>query len=109
MTQIEFDALADQYEDRTGHMSFRHAMMRTAEFKRLTEAGDKIVPLIIADFGSRKRWGMHWHLVLECITHERPLQPELSDGFEKWDVDATCQAWIDWFDRKWAVPRFQCS
>ncbi len=113
MTREEFEVVADEYDEQTGCHSFPWMMASTPAFAALMEAGVGAVPLIIEAFerydagdGTSGHWGMHWVLVLESLTHDRPLQPVVEHGFAKWDVDATCRAWVEWANRQARVPRF---
>ena len=121
MTEQEFDILADEYDEQTNFHSLANMMVRTPAFKRLIEAGEQIVPWIIEaferydaelrkrgeQFGPGWHWGMNWVLLLESITHERPLEPVVEDGFAKWDVHATCRSWITWANKSHKVPEFR--
>jgi hypothetical protein len=103
VTKDEFSKLAHEYEHQTRLHSFAHMMEETPTFKSLLAGGDQIVPWIIDGFTDHVhnpatgRWGMKWILVLMTVTGTTPIQPQIEDGFQKWSVDKTCKAWIEWY------------
>jgi hypothetical protein len=107
MTQTEFDALAQQYNDEAGICSFQHMMIKAPAFSKLVEGGMPIVPLILKSMEQDKIGGVMWFVVLETITGERPLKYEPLEhagkeirGWVGIKVEDTHKAWLNWGRQK---------
>lgn len=91
-----FEFLANELLEITKFHSSNHIMLKNPAFLSLVKMGTEIVPLIIERY--RNDPFIVWSLLLEQITGELPLQPISEDGFRKFDVFATQQAWLEWFE-----------
>ena len=122
MTQLEFETLAEEYERQTCFHSLPAPMRHTPAYAKMMEAGEQIIPWIIAGFQNHLReasqkgcntgkyfpenvvphlrcWGMTWVLLLMDLTKHTPIQPKSVAGghMVAWSVNDTCKAWIDWY------------
>ena len=96
MNELDLEQLACDLFNQTHFHSSNHIMRRTPAFRELVEMGKEIIPWIIQKYQNDAF--IVWSLLLEEITGELPLLPVAEDGFFKYDVYATQQAWLEWFE-----------
>lgn len=97
---MTFEELAKQYENDTRFHSFAHCMKKSPAYQNLVDIGEEIVPSILQGLKDNTIGGVAWFLILEAITGEIPLKPEIENGWAKIKVEDTRQAWIKWGEKR---------
>jgi hypothetical protein len=89
-SEIEFNLLADQWEDETRNISSPKAIMRHPAVQKIVEMGDGAVPMILRRMADRP-W--FWFGVLMQITKEPtdPIDPSM-----RGDMQKMTEAWLKW-------------
>ena len=97
-TTSDFDRLAMQWDAETAFLSNGYTIMQHAACREIALMGFEAVPWILQRLATghiRHAWSM----LLREITGETPGPPPasvLGGHFEKYDVEATAQAWLAW-------------
>lgn len=86
--RAEFNELAEQWHDETGHMSSAISFTQHPAYLRIIGMGPAVVPLILEDL---QRTQAHWFVALRLITGENPIKPE-----DKGKVQRLADSWIAW-------------
>lgn len=86
--RAEFNELAEQWHDETGHMSSATSFTQHPAYLRIIGMGPAVVPFILEDL---RRTQAHWFVALRLITGENPIKPE-----DKGKVQRLADAWIAW-------------
>lgn len=86
--RAEFNQLAEQWHDETGHMSSAISFTQHPAYLRIIGMGPAVVPFILEDL---QRTQAHWFVALRLITGENPVKPE-----DKGKVQRLADAWIAW-------------
>lgn len=86
--RAEFERLAEQWHDETGHMSSAISFTQHPAYLRIVAMGPAVVPFILEDL---KRTRAHWFVALRLITGENPVEPK-----DKGNVQRLADAWIAW-------------
>lgn len=86
--RAEFEKLAEQWHDETGHMSSAISFTQHPAYLRIIAMGPAVVPFILEDL---ERTHGHWFVALRLITGENPIKPE-----DKGKVQRLAEAWIAW-------------
>jgi hypothetical protein len=86
--KAEFNRLAEQWHDETGHMSSAISFTQHPAYLRIIAMGPAVVPFILEDL---ERTQAHWFVALRLITGANPIKPE-----DKGKVKRLANAWIAW-------------
>lgn len=86
--RTEFNELAEQWRDETGHMSSAISFTQHPAYLRIIAMGPAVVPFILEDLA---RTQSHWFVALRLITGENPVKPD-----DKGSVQRITDAWITW-------------
>jgi hypothetical protein len=83
-----FQELADEWRERTGHMSSAISFTQDPAYLRIIAMGPAVVPFILEDL---ERTRSHWFVALRLITDENPIKAE-----DKGNVRRMADAWVAW-------------
>ncbi len=86
--RAEFNELAEQWHDETGHMSSAISFTQHPAYLRIIGMGPAVVPFILEDL---QRTQAHWFVALRLITGANPIKPE-----DKGKVQRLADSWIAW-------------
>lgn len=86
--RAEFEQLAEQWREETGHMSSAISITQHPAYLRIIAMGAAVVPFILEDL---ERTTAHWFVALRLITGENPIKPE-----DKGKVQRLANAWLAW-------------
>lgn len=86
--RAEFNELAEQWRDETGHMSSAISFTQHPAYLRIIAMGPAVVPFILEDLA---RTHSHWFVALRLITGENPVKLD-----DKGSVQRITDAWITW-------------
>ena len=86
--RAEFNQLAEQWHDETGHMSSAISFTQHPAYLRIIGMGPAVVPFILKDL---QRTQAHWFVALRLITGENPIKPE-----DRGKVQRLADSWIAW-------------
>ena len=89
--ETQFLDHADKWERETAHLSSPTQMMRHPSFEAILLMGDSVVPLIIRDLETHRRY---WFGALTFLTGENPITPS-----EAGKMDLMIRAWVNWGQR----------
>ena len=83
-----FRRLADEWKDKSKHLSNTAQMAMLRPYQRIIGMGREALPYIFAEL---QREPDQWFWVLEAITEENPVPAEAAGK-----VRLMAQAWIEW-------------
>ncbi|MCA1789688.1 MAG: hypothetical protein LC667_07475 [Thioalkalivibrio sp.] len=86
--RAEFEQLAEQWREETGHMSSAISITQHPAYLRIIAMGPAVVPLILDDL---QRTRSLWFTALRLLTGINPVQPG-----DKGNVRRLANAWITW-------------
>lgn len=91
----EFQLLADTWRRDTQFYSSVSDMVLDPSYQQIIGKGSPIVPYILREM---KKGPDHWYWALGVITQANP-----AGNAPEGDIDAICQAWLDWGMRRGLV------